>query len=166
MYKIIGSILIILATTGMGFSKSNEMKQHLKELEELKKVFYLIRSELQYTRAPFAELFLKVSQKTSAPFRNWLADVSTKLCEKQSGMLWDIWCTSIETHFKDSRLKDEELEALKQVGRNPEYIESLDLYIAQLEYEMEHTRECYRTKRKLCQSLGIMSGIFLVILLL
>ena len=40
MLKFIGSIFIITATTCIGFSKSNEMRCHLYELEELKKLFY------------------------------------------------------------------------------------------------------------------------------
>ena len=166
MLKIIGSIFILTATTGIGFSKSNEMQCHLNELEELKKIFYLLKSELQYTRAPFAEVFEKIGQKTREPFQSWLLELRIKLNEKQSGRFWDMWCDSIEKKLKDCRLKEDELDELKNVGKNMEYIESLDLYIEQMEYRIKNTRESYRTKRKLCQSLGIMGGIFLVILLL
>lgn len=166
MYKIIGCILIVLGTTGVGFSKSRELQLHLKELEELNKIFYLLKSEMEYTRAPFAEMFAKIGQKTGEPFQNWLLKLSKKLYEKQGGMLWEIWCSSIEEDLNGSRLKEEELKELIQVGRNLEYIENLKLYVEQLEYGIVHTRESYRTKRKLCQSLGIMGGIFLVILLL
>lgn len=166
MHKIIGCILIILGTTGAGFSKSRELQNHLMELEELNKIFYLLKSEMEYTRAPLAEIFTKISQKTGEPFQNWLRKLSEKLYEKQGGRLWEIWSNSIEEDLRGSRLKEEEIRDLIQVGRNLEYIENLKLYVEQLEYRIAHTRESYRTKRKLCQSLGIMSGIFLVILLL
>ena len=164
--KLIGSILILASCTGIGFSKSNDMQAHLNELEELKKIFYLLKSELQYTRAPFAEVFEKIGQKTREPFQSWLLDLCTSLNEKRSGMFWDMWCSSIEENLKGSRLKEDELKELKNIGKNMEYMESLDLFIEQMEYGIKNTRESYRTKRKLCQSLGIMGGIFLVILLL
>lgn len=166
MLKIIGSIFILAACTGIGFSKSNEMQCHLNELEELKKLFYLLKSELQYTRAPFAEVFEKIGYKTCEPYQTWLHDLCKKLNEKSGSMFWKMWCQSIEENLNDCRLKEDELDELKNVGKNLEYIESLNLYIEQMEYKIKNTRESYRSKRKLCQSLGIMGGIFLVILLL
>ena len=164
--KLIGSILILASCTGFGFSKSRGMQCHLNELEEVKKIFYLLKSELQYTRAPFSEVFDKIGQKAREPFRSWLLDFCTRLNEKRSGVFGDMWCNSIEDNLKDSRLREDELQELKNVGKNLEYIESLDVFIEQMEYRIKNTRESYRTKRKLCQSLGIMGGIFLVILLL
>lgn len=166
MLKLIGSILILAACSGIGFSKSQEMKQHLDELEELKKLFYLLRSELQYTRAPFAEIFVKVGQKINNPYKEWILQLSNRIANKNGSSFWEIWYTSITEDLQKSRLKEEDLEELKQVGKNLEYIESIDLYIEQMEYKIKHTRESYRSKRKLSQSLGIMGGIFLVILLL
>ncbi len=106
MLKLVGSIFVLVACTGIGFSKSNEMQSHLNELEELKKIFYLLKSELQYTRAPFAEVFEKIGQKTREPFRSWLLDLCNGLNEKRSGMFWDMWCNSIEENLKGSSLKE------------------------------------------------------------
>ena len=141
MLKMIGSVLIIIATASIGFSKSDEMQCHLSELEELKKIFYLLRSELQYTRAPFAEVFEKIGQKTKTPYQIWLFELCKKLNEKRSGMFWEIWCLSITEDLQKTYLKEDELEEIKNVGRNLEYIESLDLYIEQLEYKITNTRE-------------------------
>lgn len=166
MLKIIGSIFIITATTGIGFSKSKELQNHLNTLEELKKLFCLIRSELQYTHAPFTEVFSKIGTKTSTPYREWISSLSQRLMKKTRGSFWEIWCLSITEDLNETNLKKDELEELRSVGKNLEYIESLELYIEQLEYRIKNTREVYRSKRKLCQSMGIMGGIFLVILLL
>lgn len=164
--KLIGSVLIFVACCGIGYTKSHEMKQHLEELKELKKLFCLLKSELQYTRAPFSEVFEKIGQKTREPYQTWMLHLCNRLHEKSGGMFWEIWCTSIAEDLQGSRLQADEVEELKQVGKNLEYIESLDLYIEQMEYKIKNVREAYRSKRKLCQSLGIMGGIFLVILLL
>ncbi len=166
MVKFIGSIFIITATTSIGFSKSNEMQCHLHELEELKKLFCLLRSELQYTHAPFAEVFSKISTKTSTTYQEWMSHLSQRLNNKTRGSFWEIWCLSITEDLIGTSLKEDELEELKIIGKNMEYIESLDLFIEQLEYRIKNTREAYQSKRKLCKSMGIMGGIFLVILLL
>lgn len=166
MFKWIGSILIIGACSGIGFTKSKELQNHLSELEEIKKLFYLLRSELQYTRAPFAEVFEKIATKVKSPYKEWLISTGQKLSKKTQGSFWEIWCQSITEDLKESKLKEDEIEELITVGKNLEYIESLNLFIEQIEYRVKNTREIYRSKRKLCQSMGIMGGIFLVILLL
>lgn len=166
MHKWIGYILIIVACSGIGFSKSRELQCHLNELEEVKKLFCLLKSELQYTRAPFAELFEKVGRKMEEPFKTWLLKLALRLKQKEVGSFWEIWCLSIAEDLQNSRLKEDELEELKHVGKSLEYMESLDLYIEQMEYKINNTREVYRSKRKLCQSMGVMGGIFLVILFL
>ena len=166
MYKWLGSILIIASCTGIGFSKSQDMRKHLEELEELKKLFYLLKSELQYTRAPFAEVFEKIGRKANPPFDSWLFVLASRLQKKGTGSFCEIWKETIQEKLQECRLCEEEFEELKQIGKSLEYMESIDLYIEQLEYKIEHTREEYKTKKKLCQSMGIMGGIFLVILLL
>ncbi len=166
MLKLLGSALILLACTGIGFGKSRELQFHLEQLEEIKKLFCLLRSELQYTRAPFAEVFEKISRKTKTPYAEWLVRLCGRLKQKENGSFWNMWTTSISEDLKNSGLKEEEIEELQSLGKNLEYTESLDLYLEQLEYHIKHTREAYHSKRKLCQSMGIMGGIFLVILLL
>lgn len=164
--KLLGSVLIFVASCGIGYTKSHEMKIHLEELEELNKLFYLLKSELQYTRAPFSEVFEKIGRKVREPYQTWMINLCNRLNKKNGAMFWEIWCMSIADDLQKSKLTAEEKEELKQVGKNLEYIESLDLYIKQMEYKIKNVREVYRSKRKLCQSLGIMGGIFLVILLL
>jgi hypothetical protein len=63
-------------------------------------------------------------------------------------------------------LKKDEIEELVYLGKSLEYIESIDLYIEQLEYRIRNVRESYCAKKKLCRSLGITGGIFIVIILI
>jgi len=166
MQRVVGSILVILACSGIGLSKSVEMKAHLKELEAIKQLFIMLKSELVYTKAPFSEVFEKIGTKIKGRYGNWLIKIAESLEKKEHYSFNEVWKGAIETELGDSFLKKSELEELKQVGQNLEYIESINLYLEQLEYSIQNTREEYRTKKKLCQSMGIMGGIFLVILLL
>lgn len=166
MYKWIGSIFIIVASCGIGISLSNELQSHLDALEEMKKIFCLLKSELEYTRAPFAEVFEKIKKKAKEPYTTWLEALAVRLREKGTGSFWEIWCETISEKLVTNQLKEEDKEELKNAGKSLEYIESIELYIEQLEYKIKHIREAYQSKKKLCRSMGIMGGIFLVILLL
>ena len=111
-------------------------------------------------------LFEKIGQKSYGIYSLWLEQLSVHLREKSTGSFWETWCESIQTYLMESRLKSEEKQDLQSVGKNLEYIESINLYIEQLEYKIKQTRDVYQTKIKLCRNMGIMGGIFLVILLL
>ena len=123
--KLIGSVLIFVASCGIGYTKIQEMKLHFEELEELKKMFCLLKSELQYTRTPFSEVFEKIGQKTREPYQTWMLSLCKRLNKKSGAMFWEIWCVSIADYLQGSKLTEEEKEELKQVGKNLEYIESL-----------------------------------------
>ena len=166
MQKIIGSIIVVAVCTVMGFEKSRELQLHLKELEELKKMFTILKGELQYTRAPFSEMFLKISKKIEGIYKEWLIHLSEDLEKRKMGTLQEAWKTTILKYLNESRLTVEEKEELRQIGNSLGYPETIELYLEQLEVSIQSTREELKTKKKLYQSMGIMCGIFLVIVLL
>jgi len=165
MQKVIGSMIVIAVCTALGFEKSNDLQMHLNALEELRKIFVLLRSEVQYTKAPFAELFLKISKKVDGVYKEWLSKISKDLERHEKGTLQEVWEVSIYEYLRESRLTKEELEELCRVGNSLGYLETIELYIDQLDFSIEKTREELKSKKKLYQSMGIMCGIFLVIVL-
>lgn len=166
MLRWIGYALILGAGAGIGYAKGQELQKRLKRLEELRNLFAMLKGELEYKKTPFWEAFANLAEKTDSPYSGWFQDMSRRLKEKEAGSFWTIWCLAIQEHLQDGILNSEELEELRQVGKNPEYIENLDLFLEQMEYRITWERENYRSKRKLSQSMGIMGGIFLVILLI
>ena len=166
MQKIIGSIMVIATCTVFGFEKSRELQLHLRELENLKDIFVLLKKELQYTNAPFFELFLKIGGKMSGRHHEWLMELAKELKECQGGTFLVLWKKQIEKYFSKSGLSEIELEDLYRVGSSLGYPETIELYLEQLVVSIQSTREELKTKKKLYQSMGIMCGIFLVIVLL
>ena len=159
-------MLIFLSCSGIGYSKNRELKYHLKALENLRHFFYILRGELQYTRAPFEDIFEKIGDKMDNPTGKWLKALSENLYKKDGNSFVEIWAKSIKENMQESDLKKEDLEELKKLGKELTHFENIDLYIEQLEYKIQTTREAYVTKGKLYKSFGIMGGVFLVILLL
>lgn len=166
MLKIVGSIMVIAMCTTLGFEKSMELQKHLKELEELKRIFVILRSELVYSKVMFSEVFFKISKKTEGLYKEWLIDLAKKLELCGTGTFADIWKNSIRTYFDSTALIQSEKDELEQIGVSLQYVDAIDLYLAQLNFSIESTREELKRKKKLYQTIGVMSGIFLVIVLL
>lgn len=165
MQKVIGGIIVIAVCTALGFEKGRELQLHLNSLEELKKLFVLLKNELQYTKAPFTEVFFKLSKKMNGEYKEWLLSVSQQLEKREKESLYEVWQVSVYEYLKGVKLTKEELEALCDIGRTLGYIDTLELYLTQLDFSIQNTREELKTKKKLYQSMGIMCGIFLVIVL-
>lgn len=166
MQKLVGSILIILACTGFGIEKSNEIKTRMQQMEELKKIFTLMQSELKYQKIPFSDLFHKISRKTDGIFREWLFSVAETLDGRQKETMQEIWENSIKECLQETMLGKEEIDELINLGTSLGYWESIGLYLEQLESRIQTAREEMRVQRKMFQSIGVMGGIFLVIILL
>ena len=164
--RLIGYALIVLAGAGLGYSKNLEMERHLQELVELRHLLCLFKGELKYTQGTFGEIFEKIGDKTEGKFKEWLKELSKMLKEKSGASFHTLWEKSIKDNLQESHLSERDLEDLKRVGKTLASVENVDLYIEQLEYEIQNKREVYKTKGKLCRSMGILGGIFLVILLL
>lgn len=164
--KLLGCVLILMSCTGIGFSKSADMRKQIEELETLRHIFSLLKGELEYTHGTFGEMFLSVGNKISGQYGTWITNLGKTLEQKPQSQFETIWKESIDVSLKDIRLFERDRKELERMGRHLGRLESVELYIKQLEYEIKIRREEYRSKRKLCQSMGIMSGIFLVILLL
>lgn len=165
MQKIIGSIIVIFACGAMGFEKGHGLQLHLKELETLKNIFVLLKKEMQYTRAPLSEIFLKISRKMEGNYGCWLNALAEALHDCQQGTFQELWSTSIDRGFQESKLSKEEKEELRQVGKSMGYVEAIELYLEQLDISIQKIREESKSKKKLYQSMGILCGVFLVIVL-
>ena len=156
MIRILGCILVITSCLGIGLEKSASLTRHRKELEELQRIFTLIQTRLEHIKIPFDELFANMQS-------NWLLDVSKELKQFHKRTFNEIWISSIDTHFKKSFLTKSELEELKHIGKHLSQPEAIRLYLIQLESSIQTTREEEKEKKKLYQSMGILVGIFLVL---
>ena len=166
MFKVIGGMLIIFACAAFGVEKSRELSIHRRELEELQRIFMNIQTELEYIKTPIGELFMKLQKKVEGSCRVWLDFLVQNLTLCKWTSFEEVWTTSIDTYFKQSLLTKSELEELKQIGKHISRPEAIRLYLIQLENAIQTTREEEKEKKKLYQSMGILTGIFLVLVLI
>ena len=157
MQRIIGGILVIAATSGIGFLYSKELQIYLEKMLYIRHLIYLLKGELEYCVAPIGEVFGKIAQQVK---------------QREADEFFTIWMRTIDQYLGELSLKPSHLIQLKELGcylgQNHTAVESrnLQLYIERLELEIEKMREGIETKRRIGSCLGVMAGIFLVVILL
>ena len=151
--------------------KANIFKKQLEEMKYIQRMFCLIQSEIRYSRAFLGEIFWKIGQNVREPYCYWMKDMSKRMNEFTGESFENIWTESIERNLKVLKLPLNEIEALKALGNQLGFADInvqmnlLDLYQNHLERAIREVREQVGTKVRLCHCLGVMSGLFITVLL-
>lgn len=168
--KWIGAIIFICMTTFLGFDFSKRLNERTKQIRTLIQSLQLFEAEMSYSSFTLREIFLNISKKIDGP----LSDFYKKLSERLNDYVDDfitIWDEELIECMKNTSLKDNEKEILQQFGRNigqHTFIQQqkhikLTIHYLQLQLEEAETqRQRYGTMTK---SLGVLIGLFIVILL-
>ena len=72
MWKMIGSILVLTATSGAGFLYGMEQQDYLEKLLYIRHIIYMLKGELEYTKAPLGEVFGRAAVRVREPYKGWL----------------------------------------------------------------------------------------------
>ena len=171
MLKILGSVLVLACSAGLGAAGSLDLKRHCMELRLLKQAVYMLRGEIKYSKAPLPEAFAALAERIPGPFSEFFARLAEEMSRPGGKNLDVLWKEEIGHSLRQSSLKRDEKEKLGQLGEGLGYLDlemqlsTIELYLEQLEEDIALSQEEIRTKQKLYQSLGVAGGIFLVILL-
>ena len=172
MLKIIGTVLVVFSCAALGYNKSMEISRRLFQLREIEKTVLLLMGEITYRREALPEAMLRVSDKVREPLCSFLKETAETAGQYQGERFSDIFQENAGKYLKENALTKKDLEEFIQLG---EYLGYLDTdmqkntsqwYLQQLKVEIDTITGEMPAKKKLYQSLGILSGIFLAILLL
>lgn len=170
--KILGCILIISSSAGMGFFFSGELKNRIADLRELKKLIFLLRGDIRYANTPLPEAVQAMSVRHEGKYKQFLSVIAQKLNELGGVSFCSIWKSAVEKELQKTSLSKKDLSSLGQLGENLGYLDkdmqinTLDLYISQIEEEITDLSRNVKEKSYLYNSLGILGGIFITLVML
>lgn len=172
IFKLIGALLVIFSSGAMGFYFSNELKSRIHDLKELKKIIILLRGDIQYANTPLPEAVQALSKRHSGGYKKFLHNVGKRLLELNGVSFSVIWNEAAQQYLQNTSLVKEDFELLNQLGESIGYLDknmqinTLDLYLAQVEEKIGELSQTVKEKSYLYNSLGLMGGIFITIILL
>ena len=171
MLKLTGCMIILVASLGFACSIRTELKRHLEMLYRIRKLLTDIFYEEQYSMQP-VELILKYSIRTEEECLNTiLKRIGDGLLQKEAGRGEEIWRTVFMEYQKQLGLGEEEIEIVANAGSAyfgkcmEENQKLLSLYLERLNDLIETERKERREKQKVYQTVSIMCGLILMILL-
>lgn len=171
MLKILGSVLVIVASVGIAYSVRIEMSEHLRLLYELRKLLVNISYAAFETRQP-VEILLGCFVETKDERLNALCkEIAKRLIEKKEGTGEDVWRNTFLVYREDLQLTSDEMEVIESAGSAffgksiEENKRHLSVALERLDFIIEAMRNERKEKQKVYGTLSVMCGLMIVILL-
>lgn len=171
MLKLLGSVLILIASIGLAYSIQIELKEHQKRLFELRSLLTKIFWEMNYSMRPVEMVLLYQIETQDEALAGILREIGECLMKKEAKCGEDIWQEVFRKHRRELGLKTEEGELIEQAGRAffgksvEENQKILSLYQERLDFLIDVERKERKEKQKVYQTVCVMSGLVLIILL-
>lgn len=172
MLKLLGSLLIITASMGLAYTIRRDLTGHLHLLYEIRKMLVDITYAAGNSMQP-VEILLGCFLKTGDERLNAAcAEIAERLIEKREERGEEVWRTVFKRYRKELLLREEEAEILEEAGSAffgksvEENREHLTLSLERMDFIIENTRKEQKEKQKVYQTVSIMCGLMLIILLI
>jgi stage III sporulation protein AB len=156
----------------MGFYCSNELKSRISDLKELRKLILLLRGDIRYANTPLPEAICSIAKRHEGGFEDFFTKISERLSAHSGNTFSQIWKEAVETELLRTSLNKKDKSALVNFGDNLGYLDkemqmnTLELFLTQLEDEIAELSKTAKEKSYLYNTLGIMAGIFISIILI
>lgn len=170
LLKIIGMIVLITSGALMGYSLCDDYIERIHCLEAVKKALIILRGEIKHNNSSICEALENITVNNRLVM-SFIKKV-VRDYKNMNGSLWEAWEKSVVENLEPSQLKNEEINIIRDFGRN--------LGITDRETQMKNIDECMKEmdgcitdlkgekkeKCKLYKVLGVLSGLFISIILM
>jgi len=169
--KWIGALLLIGTATLAGFEWSNRLTKRPKHIRQLKSALQILEAEIVYSQTALYDAFLSVSRKIPNPIQTFFAFLGQEM-QRDTVDFFTLWEIQVNDLIKRSSMNENEQEILLQFGRTlgqhdiQQQQKHIQLTIVHLDRVLEEAIDHDRKYGKMAKSLGILSGVFIVLLLI
>lgn len=169
--KLFGALLIIIASTLIGFYRASQYAQRPKQIRLFIHSLHRLVTEIDYGGTPLPIALRKLAVQSREPVSGILQLAADRLQGEQAVSVQEAWHEAVQTKWGHTAMKAAEKEALLELGASlgvsdrQDQLKHLQLSISQLQHEEAASRDEQAQYEKLCRSLGLLSGALLVILI-
>ncbi|MDF2921997.1 MAG: spoIIIAB [Paenibacillaceae bacterium] len=171
MIKLIGALCIICAGTLLGFYQALQLSARPRQIRQSLQGLQRLETEILYGFTPLSEAFVSVAGSLTGPVSTLFERAGAKLDNGEAGTVADSWRQAIDTCWANTAMKRTEREALLQLGSilgisdRADQAKHLRLAVSVLQAEEAAAAEDYRRYGSMWRSLGLLSGVLIVILM-
>lgn len=169
--KLIGATMILIGSTILGLEKSKKEENKIRTLQDINYMLVLLKGEMVYERAALPDIYMHLSQKLSKPYNRFFEGLCEEMDHRRGRTMEQIWRERVENSTKDWVMEEKDRQEFLQLGNFWGYIDislqesALELYKEKLEYRIKEMQSTIKDRQRIYSMLGVLSGLFLGILL-
>jgi stage III sporulation protein AB len=169
--KIIGSLLVLVASYIAGYSMARECSRRPSQLRDLQNMLEMFANEVRYLSNPLADAFDRISSKSGSPVAMFFKGTTAVLKEETGMNASEAWSRAVNTYSKFTALSKEDLEVLEPFGRMlgksdvDGQMGSIELALKRLKIQERDAEEKRVKSEGMYKRLGLLLGLAIVIIL-
>lgn len=169
--KILGAILIMLACSGMGFLGGQKIAARPKQLQKLRRDLTLLEMDINYAATPLPEALAKLAGISQWPIRSLWQETCAHLGNGEGWTAEEAWYKALEKFSCQTALSENDLAVLRDFGaglgtsNRQEQLKKFKLLQEQLSSLAFQAEEARQKHERMWRTMGVLTGIALVILL-
>lgn len=171
LVKLLGIVLIGLSAAMIGCQMSWNLKKRIDMLVSIRYILEELANEACYGREILGEIIHEISRKVTGVEKEWLLILYDKIKITGECAFYVAWKESLLT-LQNSALKKEDLELIENFGTrivnlNEDRLNGLiGGYVAALNERVDNLKTEYGVKARLYKSLGVLVGLFIIIVVI
>lgn len=171
MIKLIGALCVIFAGTMLGFYQSFQLSGRQRQIRQTVQALQRLETEILYGFTPLPEALMSVASSQTGPVSRIFRVASEYLAGGMNGTAQDCWRRAVEESWSHTAMKRNERETLLQLGTvlgisdRSDQAKHLRLAAGVLQSEEEAAVEDNRRYGTMWRSLGLLTGVLIVILM-
>lgn len=171
MIKLIGALCIIAAGTLLGFYQALQLSARQRQIRQSVQALQRLETEILFGYSPLPDALRTVSGTLEGPVSVLFARAAEGLVSGASGTVQESWRQAVDGCWSHTAMKRTEREAVLQLGSvlgisdRSDQAKHLRLAVSVLQAEETAAGEDYRRYGKVWRSLGLLTGVLIVILM-
>jgi stage III sporulation protein AB len=171
MMKLLGAVIILLVTTWTGFEAAKHLSERPRQLRQLKVALQSLEAEIMYGHLPLFDACMNISKQMKKPL-SWFFEDFAKRLKSGDQNVRDAWNESLLDIKRFTAFRQGEIEVLQQFGETlgqhdrASQQKHILLTLTHLEREELDAMEKQSKYEKMIKSLGFLSGLLLIVLLM
>jgi len=169
--SIITSAIIIFGSSYIGITYASKYEIAVNQISSFINAFKMLEFDISFLRLPLSETFERISKSQKGAVKKVFEFMSKELSEKKTDNAGELFKKSLDKYSKELIFSNEVKDTLYDFSENMgcmdvenEIVNIKAAYI-KLKYFEEEARESAKKNVKMCRGLGLLAGIFIVLIL-
>lgn len=169
--RIIGGLLVLAATTTMGFCYSNRLRLRIKHLRDFKRLMIYLKGEISHSSSSLPDAIAIIAKKEKGTFEDFLERLLGELNSLKGIRFYEAWEQSFDGMVSKTCLTKEDAQLIRGLGKTMGHMDKhtqlqcIEVFLNELEDEINRSVEGSKDKVRIYNVTGVLFGAFVVIIL-